>query len=254
MLYQAHDLFKHRIHAVDGEIGRVHDLFFDDRHWTIRYLVADTRHWLPARRVLLSPIVVSRVEPAEHAVHVGLSMEQIRSSPDVDTDRPVSRQYEVELHDYFGWPYYWVGAFLWGLASLPTARRTPPAAMENSPPPRERAISTPGRQVPGPGDPHLRSARFVTGLHVQGLDGEIGHAADLLVDALSWAIRYIVVRTGSWWPGKHVLVAPASIGWVSWIELAVHVNLDRATIRQRPAYEPSLALSRDDGTCLAHDR
>lgn len=44
-----------------------------------------------------------------------------------------------------------------------------------------------------PDDLHLRSMAAVTGYHVHAIDGEIGHAADFLVDDTSWRIRYIIV-------------------------------------------------------------
>jgi hypothetical protein len=48
MLRTAKSLNRHRITAKDGEIGKLSDLLFDDRAWTIRYFVIDTRRWLPA--------------------------------------------------------------------------------------------------------------------------------------------------------------------------------------------------------------
>ncbi len=53
------------IGAKDGDIGSVEDLLFDDKLWTVRYLVADTAKWLPGRRVVLSPMALGRVEEDE---------------------------------------------------------------------------------------------------------------------------------------------------------------------------------------------
>ncbi len=47
--------YGHKLAALDGEIGSVKDFYFDDKTWTIRYLVADTEPWLPERLVLLYP-------------------------------------------------------------------------------------------------------------------------------------------------------------------------------------------------------
>ena len=41
MLYKAKTLLGHTLHSLDGEIGKVKEFYFDDRHWAIRYLVAD---------------------------------------------------------------------------------------------------------------------------------------------------------------------------------------------------------------------
>jgi len=40
MLIKAKALKGYQLHSLDGEIGRVKEFYFDDKHWTIRYLVA----------------------------------------------------------------------------------------------------------------------------------------------------------------------------------------------------------------------
>jgi hypothetical protein len=77
-------------------------------------------------------------------------------------------------------------------------------------------------------DRHLRSTYGVSGHHIQALDGEIGHVEDFIIDDETWAIRYLVVDTRNWWPGKKVLVSPQWIESVSWEERKVFVNLSRA--------------------------
>jgi hypothetical protein len=142
----------------------------------------------------------------------------------VDTDKPVSRQHEIELHEYFAVPFYWTGGELWGSVPYPGILRTP------DPKPHARPRPSPEPAATSDADPHLRSARMVTGYFVQAVDDEIGHVEDFLLDSLSWAIRWLVVDTRNVLPGKRVLVSPARIMWVSWLELKVHIGLSRATI------------------------
>jgi hypothetical protein len=85
----------------------------------------------------------------------------------------------------------------------------------------------------------------VSGHHIQALDGEIGHVQDFIIDDETWAIRYLIVDTHNWWPGKKVLVSPQWIERVSWGERKVFVNLDRETIRQSPEYTEESLLNRD---------
>jgi hypothetical protein len=61
--------------------------------------------------------------------------------------------------------------------------------------------------------------------------------ADFIIDDETWAIRYLIVDTQNWWPGKKVLISPKWIERVSWSELKVFVNLTRETIRQSPEYK-----------------
>ena len=55
MLRRMRDLKGLAIGARDGDIGAANDFIFDDKAWTIRYLIADTSRWLPGRKVLISP-------------------------------------------------------------------------------------------------------------------------------------------------------------------------------------------------------
>jgi PRC-barrel domain len=109
MLKKAKDILGFTLGAKDGEIGRVKDFYFDDQSWTVRYLVADTGKWLPQRKVLISPFAVKGFRDAESVVDVSLTRTQIKGSPSIDADAPVSRQFEQEYYKYYGWPLYWQG-------------------------------------------------------------------------------------------------------------------------------------------------
>ena len=94
-------------------------------------------------------------------------------------------------------------------------------------------------------DSHLRSTNDVSGHHIQASDGDIGHVEDFIIDDETCAIRYLVIDTRNWWPGKKVLVATQWIESVSWSELKVFVNLTREAIRQSPEYTEESLLTRD---------
>lgn len=97
----------YRISATDGLIGHVEDLIVDDEQWVVRYVVADTRQWLPGRKVLLAPKWFQRFDWEHGAAVVELDREAIRSSPEYDPGAPVNRDYEGRLYDYYGRPGYW---------------------------------------------------------------------------------------------------------------------------------------------------
>lgn len=99
MVKTAKNLKGTSIAATDGDIGSVQDLYFDDRSWTIRYLVVDTAAWLPGRKVLLSPIAL-RSSAGSDSVSVALTKSQVEESPTIDADKPVNRQYEEEYSRY----------------------------------------------------------------------------------------------------------------------------------------------------------
>jgi hypothetical protein len=237
MLSTAKALKDYRLDSLDGEIGKVKEFYFDDRYWTIRYLVASTGYWLPGRQVLISPHALIAMERNIYdlTIKVDLTKKQIENSPTLNCDKPVSRQFEDSYYGYYGYPSYWNGAFMWG-----------------SSPHIERSRDKWGRFTPGgkSWDRHLRSTHAVTGYHLQALDGELGHVEDFIIDDETWAIRYLVVSTKNWWPGKKVLVSPQWIESVSWEESKVFVNLGRETIKESPEYTEESLLSRDYETAL----
>jgi len=231
--------------AADGDVGEVVDVFFDDRTWTVRWLVVDTGTWLPGRRVLISPISVRAVDAEHRRVAVELTRAQVEGSPGVDADQPVSRQKEIEFYRYYSYPYYWAGPLRWGPAPAPAD--LPLAA--GAPPPQE---------PPGPAaadDARLRSAEEVEDYVIAARDGDIGHVDDFLVDESAWAIRWVVVDTTDWWPGGTVLVAPEWIGDVRWEDSRLVVDLSREAIRGAPPYRPGQRVTREyEARLLEHYR
>jgi hypothetical protein len=224
------------IRAIDGDIGAVHQLYFDDETWGIRYLVVDTGGWLGGRRVLISPFSITRTDWDAKRLDVALTKKQVENSPDIDTHQPVSRQHEAAYLGYFGFPYYWGGPFLWGTAYYPTGVAVPTTLSAETLPDRIRREST---------DSHLRSTEAITGYHIEAADGEIGHVDGFVVDDEAWAIRYIEVATRNWLPGKKVLVSPAWIERVSWHDSKVYVDLSREAIRNGPEYIASRPITRE---------
>jgi hypothetical protein len=223
------------IRATDGELGTVDQLYFDDETWTIRYLTVDTGGWLGGRHVLISPFAVVHADWPARRLDVALTKKQVEMSPDIDTQRPVSRQQEANYLGYYGYPYYWGGPYLWG--STPFAGLGGPmqVSVERAPQNVKKESS----------DSHLRSGEAVTGYNIEATDGEIGHVDGYVVDEEAWAIRYIEVATRNWWPGKKVLISPEWIERVSWPESKVYVGLTREAIKDAPAYVESMPVTRE---------
>lgn len=244
MLRSINELQGNALHATDGDIGNVEEFFFDDQSWTVRYLVADTGGWLTDRQVLLSPAVVRGIDWETKGVQVGITREQVKNSPDISTHMPISRQSEAELSNYYGYQPYWDGVALWGTGLYPYAPTG--LAMPPIPPaPAAHELAREADQLARPeGDPHLRSTREVRGYHIHASDGELGHVSDFLIDEETWQIRYLVLDTRNWWPGKHVLIAPKWIDSINWESASVSVKVAKDTIQHAPEYDPA-ALTRE---------
>jgi uncharacterized protein YrrD len=234
MSINAHNLKGAAIIARDGAIGDVDDFYFDDERWTVRYLVANTGAWLFSREVLISPISIENVDATKNRVFVNLTRDQVKNSPDIDTQMPVSRQHETAFMDYYGYQYYWGGPYLWGDAAFPATLAMPPAVESQL---AAAAATARRREAEESYDEHLRSVNEVRGYHISAVDGEIGHVDDFVIDDKDWAIRFIVIKTGGWLSGRKTLISPQSIERISWTESKMFVSLTRDQIAGNPEHD-----------------
>ena len=226
MQYEISSLIGYAIRATDGDLGKVDEFYFDDETWAVRYIVAETGNWLSGRKVLISPVAFGKPEPETGTIAVNLTCAKVRSSPGIDTKMPIYRQHEAELHEYYQWP--WRGGYggSFGTTPLPLSDEEEAA---------EQEASASGHR----NDPHLRSTRQITGYHIHAADGEIGHVEDFIVDDENWTIRFLVVDTTNWLPGKKVLLSPQWINRVEWADSSVHFDLTRESVKNSQEFDPS---------------
>ena len=95
MLHKARDLQGDAIHAEDGEIGSVDDLYFNEEDWDVRYLVVNTRRWIPGRKYLVSPVAIDRDQPMRGDIRVELTREQISRCPTTTMESNLRSSVEV---------------------------------------------------------------------------------------------------------------------------------------------------------------
>jgi hypothetical protein len=230
MLRQSSELTGYEIHATDGTIGSVVDFLVDDQHWNLRWAVVDTGEWLTGRQVLLPLSVLEPPDSALLQIPVDLTREQVRNSPQIDTDEPVSRRRETEIYDYYGWIPYWYPAIN-PIVGAPPSEASPPSPDDF------------GRNQGG--DPHLRSIGELIHYYVQAQDGDIGHVEDFLVDVDHWNVRYLVLDTANWWSGRMLIVPTRWIDAVDFDDEAIRLERTRQQIETSPEYRPSQVMERD---------
>jgi hypothetical protein len=242
------------IAAVDGLIGQVKDFYFDDAAWVIRYLVVETGEPQSQRKVLISPITIGRPNWSEKTFPVSITRAQVRSSPDVDTDKPVSRQFEMGYLGYYGYQTYWGGGGLWGGGLYPDMLQGGLINAETLAENRKHHPAGAGRSATHHlhDDPHLRSGNEVMKYYVHASDGDIGHVQGILVDEKTWAIRYIIVNTSNWWLGHEVLIAPEWIEDVYWAESKLNVAMTRQSVKGAPVYDSTKSLDREQEIGIFH--
>ncbi|MBF0289362.1 MAG: PRC-barrel domain-containing protein [SAR324 cluster bacterium] len=233
MLKSAIEIIGYSLKAKDGEIGQCKDFLFDDEFWTVRYMVAKTGKWLLEQDVLISTKSLDKPDWKRQIFPIHLSKSQINKAPGIETDKPVSKQFEAVNDQKFEWPFYWGSSYGLGTLLCP--------ALSNEGIPSEHQINKQN------GDEHLRSIHEVTGYQVTGTDGEVGLVSDFVVDVETWAIWYMIVNTGNWLKKNTVLISQASVDSIDWLEKRVSVKLSGEQVQNCPQYDSSILVNNQEG-------
>jgi hypothetical protein len=249
MLQIVSNLRGYSIEAKDGSIGTASDFLFDDSSMKVRWLVVDTGNWLTGRKVLIHPSAIVCAEHWRRELTVGLTKSQVKESPDIGQDLPVSLQMQKDLYSYYGWDScaggspYGAGVYGGGLYSAggetiasPLSPRTYFGANQAG-----EAERTTTHDV----DPHLRSIVEVTGYHVHATDGSIGYVENFLVDSESWVIRYLTIDTSNWWFGQHVLISPHAVKEVDWTARYIRLDIARVQVKASPPWNPTIPIDEE---------
>ncbi|MDT8386533.1 MAG: hypothetical protein RQ736_03415 [Thiogranum sp.] len=212
------------LHAVDGEVGVLQELYFDDVTWTLRYLAVAAGH-SPDQQLLIPPLAVGEIFEHRNLIHIELEHEQIEASPPVSSRRSVSQGDEERLYRYYGWPRYWDPA----LTDVPrsTHRRTPAVEM-----PRVPVLRSEQTRLHGAGE--------ITGCTLMASNGEVGRIRDIVIDARYWAIRYLQVDAGD----RLLVISPGWIEMVDWVQRSLRVDLTHEAMCSAPPYDQN-SVERD---------
>ncbi len=214
MLLKVKTLQTYSLLSLDGEIGKVKNVYFDDQRWGVHYLLADTGDWLIDRQVLISPQLILAVSEAEQTISVNLTQREIEDGPVLGTNEKISQAFEKSYFSYYGWPD--------------------------------------DGQGPQTDNLELHMTKEMLDYQIQAKDGALGHIDGFMLDLDSWTIRYLVVNTQNWWPGKKTLISPTWIESVSWQKSTVCVKYLCETIRQAPEYKGIAQLSPEAEIDLSH--
>lgn len=228
MLRTANHLMGYSIAGSDGEVGHCSDFLFHDNDWRISYLVIDTGAWLPGRKVVVPPSVISRPDWESKTIPVALSVEQIKKGPTLESKDIVSSDYERQCLAYYNWPT--IVAATTGIGGT------------IAPPTIDDSVA---QSIEDQGDNHLRSMKTVETYEVSARDGEIGRIADFVFDDEAWQIRYLTAETGTWLSGRQVLISLQWVNAISWAKSMVDVDLSIEAIKASPAFDPTAAINRE---------
>ncbi len=240
MLFAVSGLEGCQVRASDGDVGDVKDFLFDET-WKICWLAVDANSWLPGRQVFIHPSAIAPLEispkpnlpmmSSQEALELTLNLTraQIEAGPQASHGDLVTKDMEALLYDYYGWDPYW-GATHFGPAILSNAQPQVIAEAIR----REAETLIP----PVDGGDRLHGVASVKGYYVHATDGDIGHVENVLADDSNWEVRYLVIATRNWWPGKVVQLSPYAVKDIDWFGERINMNVTRDQVRSAPAWDP----------------
>ncbi len=89
-----------------------------------------------------------------------------------------------------------------------------------------------------------RNLRSLVGNSMEATDGEIGSIQSIYFNDKNWAIRFLVVKTGSWLFGRSVLISPVAVLRTDWEGKGIPVNLTKAQVSNSPDTDMHKTVSR----------
>jgi uncharacterized protein YrrD len=227
MYFNFQELRGYSLVGTDGEIGSIKDMYFDDQSWAIRYLIADTGSWLSSHKVLISPHAIDRLDRGARHLYLRLTRKQIADGPLISSELPVSRQFEIDYYENFGFPFYWQGGGLWGASAMPKVELAGSSTQYDH---KSREMEN--------GDLHLRSIHAVHGYRLKASDGEIGHVIDFLIDETIWSIQHVLVKIIILVSGKEIWIPIDRIKHILYRESLMITDMTIEEIQQRPTWYP----------------
>lgn len=245
MLRSVKDMTGYPIEAIDGNIGSVEDLLFDDDYWILRYVAAETGNWLPGKKVLISALHFLKPEVGFKDNHfcVDLQKERIEQCPSLDSNAPISRQYEEEFARYYDQSMYWDGALALGASMIPPYDVPPVRANEEQ---GELIKDVRHRnRIEEIQDSHLRSSNEIIGYTIDCSDDEFGHVEDLIIDDETWKVHHVVVDSRNWLPGRKFLIDVSWVDAFEWANRKASVSLTRREIENSPEFDPRRPVNSD---------
>ncbi len=222
-------LIGYSIKAIDGEIGKIKEFFFDDETWTVRFLIVKTGNWLTGHRVFISPEALMASDWDNENFKVNLTREQIRNSPLIDTAKPFSRQQEIKIFDYYKLNSY---------GNRGIIVREMQKTVKNGSAKEELFSAT----LKSYGNNLLHSTRKMTGYAINAVDGAIGQINDFIFNDRNWKLDFMVVDNVDWNPGEKVIISPKRIKEIKWESSAVTVNTMVDLVKDSPEYDPNLPI------------
>ncbi|QRR00830.1 PRC-barrel domain-containing protein [Dyadobacter sandarakinus] len=196
--------------AIDGEIGKICDVYVDGATWHICYWIVDTGTLLDQRKVMIAAHSVLGIECRNKTFETSLSRNQIKDSPVIDTNKAESNQQEI-ISDHFR--NYWFLPIKHGVLLDKEANR-------------------------GISNINLRSLEVLLSCKIYGTDSYLGRVIDYILDTKYWKIDYLIIEIGGLFRSQKVLIPIKLINTINWTVLVININMAKKEFGQLQCYDP----------------
>jgi hypothetical protein len=256
----------------DEYIGAIRDLYFDDWKWIVRYVVVELTEPDPSPNVLISPLPFVKVDTARKEIIANLQIDKIRKSPEIDTDLPISRQYEIALRRYYEWPEYW------GQNDFLDTHEVSKTGDEDTLPMDEVGKAVPDR-VDDPDEditdtsmefipdepedeevieeefgrseedvtysPELRSFKEMRNYYLQTTNAGHSTIDDFIVDDSDWSIKYLIINLRNSLNNEFVLITPELLQQIDYGATKIFSSISQEQLENAPRYKPGMPITAD---------
>jgi hypothetical protein len=209
------------IRALDGEIGKLKDVYFDDRSWEVNYFVVELGPWFSEKIVLVSPAAVSTFDGV--MLNVELTKSELRTCPHADSAIPVSLQRKYVDRSFFDLVCS-AGSLINGGPFM-----VPP-------------VNDATTNVIPEENPHLRSCGSIINYSLAARDGNIGIIGDFLIDDYLWLIRFIAAPISNDCDSKSIIIEPQLIVSINHQLSVVKLIITNFIALQKPCFDDSRHL------------
>ena len=206
MQWNLREVPNYRVHARDGDLGIVTDIYVDVLHWMVRYLGVTRSEKSESRRFMLVPEVISRIDREYGVIFLFLDTATIHDSPTITAGKNIPWREEIRLREYYGRPNYWP-------ALSPSELNT---------------------QTYATGCPHLRSLEDVLGYRVSAGGEDIGSLTNLIIDDHTWKIHSLEVDAGGWLPADQAWVRTDCVKHVREAEQQITLTIGQDAVLLNP--------------------
>ncbi|MDR0308250.1 MAG: hypothetical protein LBI42_15660 [Chitinispirillales bacterium] len=280
MLRKAKNCLGFGVEAIDGFIGNLSDIYFDDQEWAVRYFVVDIDSGSETQKVLISPLSVGKADWKKRSLPVSLTKKRIAASPRAEVDLPISKQYEIALRRYYEWPVYWGQVEFLDTPSVKKMDSPPKipsdedaADFQDTEPQtsEERYVEedeeeedAPMLSMPRESDDNevaelefandeqegtfsstLRSFNELLGYRIESTTGEAGILSDLIIDDEDWGCRYLTIGPDFPQSGHDALLSLHWLRDIDWGMSRIHITISQTDLENSPPFDSNETVSRD---------